>query len=99
MVTTVLVVCAGLVFVPVRYLYPSRTHAFRLLTLALTAAWLVSYGVLLLQVPDPHPAVVAVSLGYLVYYAGLSGYLTMTAARRRRRDERRRQAPVEVGAH
>jgi phosphatidylcholine synthase len=76
---TVVVVCAVLVFVPVRYLYPSRMTSLQGLTLALTAVWGVTYVVLLLQLPDPHPLVVAVSLGYLVYYVGLSGWLTLRA--------------------
>ncbi len=79
-----LLVCTALVFIPVRYLYPSRTKAFRSTTLALTAVWLVCYAVLLVQMPDPHPFVVALSLLYLVYYAGLSIYLTITATHRRR---------------
>ncbi len=82
-VAVILVVCSVLVFVPVRYVYPSRTPAFRALNLALTAVWLLSYAVLLLQVPDPHPVVVAVSLGYLAYYAGLSVWLTLTRGRSR----------------
>ncbi len=96
-VTTLFVVCSVLVFVPVRYVYPSRTSAFRALTLVLTGAWLVAYGVLLQQVPDPHPAVIAVSLGYLVYYAALSAFLTVTSARRRRK-ESREEALVGAGA-
>jgi phosphatidylcholine synthase len=73
----IVVVCAVLVFVPVRYLYPSRMTSLQGLTLALTAVWGVTYVVLLLQLPEPNALVVAVSLGYLVYYAGLSGYLTL----------------------
>jgi phosphatidylcholine synthase len=72
-----IVVLAVLVFVPIRYLYPSRMTSLRTLTLALSAVWAVTYAVLLLQLPDPNPWVIAVSLGYLVYYAGLSGYLTL----------------------
>jgi phosphatidylcholine synthase len=83
----ILAVCAALVFVPVRYLYPSRTRAFQTLTLGLTALWLATYAVLLLQLPDPHPLVVAVSLGYTAYYVGVSLYLTAQGARRRRRAE------------
>ncbi|WP_448609719.1 CDP-alcohol phosphatidyltransferase family protein [Geodermatophilus sp. URMC 60] len=83
-VATVLVVCSVLVFVPVRYLYPSRTTALRGLSLVLTAVWLVTYAVLLVQVPDPHPVVVALSLAYLVYYVAVSLWLTARAARRRR---------------
>jgi phosphatidylcholine synthase len=80
-----LVVLTVLVFVPVRYLYPSRTRVFQGLTLGLTALWLVSYAVLLLQVPDPNPLVVVASLGYLTYYLGVSVYLTIRDAHRRRR--------------
>jgi phosphatidylcholine synthase len=83
-VATVLVVCSVLVFVPVRYLYPSRTTALRGLSLVLTAVWLVTYAVLLVQVPDPAPVVVALSLAYLVYYVAVSLWLTARAARRRR---------------
>ncbi len=89
----ILVACAVLVFVPVRYLYPSRTKVFRRTNLALTAIWLVAYAVLLVQFPDPHPAVVALSLLYLVYYGGLSVYLTATRVVRRPRRTRR---PVET---
>jgi phosphatidylcholine synthase len=80
-----LVVLSVLVFVPIRYLYPSRSGALRTLSLVLTAVWLLSYAVLLAQYPDPHPLVVAVSLAYLGYYVGVSLYLTALAARRRRR--------------
>ena len=81
----ILVLCAVLVFVPVRYLYPSRTKAFRRTNLVLTTIWLAAYAVLLLQFPDPNPVVVALSLAYLVYYGGLSVYLTVTRVRRRPR--------------
>jgi phosphatidylcholine synthase len=76
-VAVIVVVCAVLVFVPVRYIYPSRMTSLRGLTLALSAVWAVTYAVLLVQFPSPNPWLVAVSLGYLVYYAGLSGYLTL----------------------
>ena len=71
-----------LVFVPVKYVYPSRTKAFRSLNLLFTAIWLGAYAVLLVQMPDPSAIVVAVSMAYLAYYAGLSLYLTARAARR-----------------
>jgi phosphatidylcholine synthase len=74
-----LVVLTVLVFVPVRYVYPSRTGLLRGLNLALAGTWLVTYAVLLAQYPDPNPLVVALSLAYLVYYVGLSLYLTVGA--------------------
>ncbi len=45
---------AVLVFVPVRYLYPSRSTVARRLTYALGIAWAVLIVVLLLQFPDVH---------------------------------------------
>ena len=72
-----LLVCSVLVFVPVRYIYPSRTAAFRRLNIWLTAGWLVAYAVLLAQMPDPNPVVVTLSLAYIAYYATLSVYLTL----------------------
>ena len=68
--------CSILVFIPIRYVYPTRTVAFRKVSLTLTALWLISYAVILLQVPDPSPAILIFSLVYLVYYFGLSLYLT-----------------------
>jgi phosphatidylcholine synthase len=79
-----LVVFSVLVFVPIRFLYPSRSGALRTLSLVLSAVWAVTYALLLVQYPDPHPLVIAVSLAYLVYYWGVSLYLTALAARRRR---------------
>jgi phosphatidylcholine synthase len=80
-----LAVLTVLVFVPVRYVYPSRTTLLRGLNLALAAVWLVTYAVLLAQYPDPDPVVVTLSLAYLVYYVGLSVYFTVRARLRGRR--------------
>ena len=76
-VAIALVVLTVLVFVPVRYVYPSRTNRLRGLNLALAGIWLVTYAVLLAQYPDPNPVVAALSLGYLAYYVGISVYLTV----------------------
>ena len=51
----------------------------RSLNLALAGVWLVTYAVLLAQYPDPNPVVVALASAYLVYYVGLSVYLTVGA--------------------
>jgi phosphatidylcholine synthase len=71
-----LVVCSVLVFVPIRYVYPTRTVAFRRLSLLLTSLWLVSYAVILFQMPEPKPLILGFSLVYLAYYFGLSLYLS-----------------------
>jgi phosphatidylcholine synthase len=76
-----LLICSVLVFVPVRYIYPSRTAAFRRLNIWLTTGWLVAYAVLLAQMPDPNPVVVGLSLAYIAYYTALSVYLTLTRGR------------------
>ena len=81
---TILVVCSLLVFVPIRYVYPSRTVAFRKLTMTLTALWFVCYSAILFQMPEPEPGFLLFSLLYLVYYLSLSLHLSgkMLKARR-----------------
>jgi phosphatidylcholine synthase len=79
-----IVVFTVLVFVPIRYVYPSRTRALQGLTLALTVLWFIAYAVLVVQLPDPHPLVIAASLTYVVYYWGLSFWMTARGAHARR---------------
>ena len=81
----IVIVCAVLVFVPVKYVYPSRTNAFRALNLGLAAAWVALYAVILLDYPDPNPVAVGLSLAYVAYYAVVSVYLTATSRRVLRR--------------
>jgi len=76
-VGAILFTCSILVFVPIRYLYPSRTVIFRPLTLTLTGIWLLCYALILQQMPTPQPLFVIFSLFYLLYYVGLSLYLTL----------------------
>jgi phosphatidylcholine synthase len=73
---TGLVVCSLLVFVPIRYVYPTRTLSFRRLSLSLTALWLINYAVILLEMPRPDPLILSFSVLYLCYYFGLSFYLS-----------------------
>ena len=77
----VLLVCAVLVFVPIGYVYPSRTTTLRTTTLVLTCLWLLSYAVLLLQSPDPSAVWLAISVAYVGYYVVLSLYLTARRGR------------------
>jgi len=74
--TAILLACTALVFIPIKYVYPSRTNAFRALNLSLAAMWLVLYAVILADVPDPNPLVVGLSLLYIAYYLVVSVYLT-----------------------
>lgn len=75
-VATLLILCSILVFVPIRYIYPTRTVAFRKLSIPLTALWLLGYAIILFQMPEPDPAILAFSVLYLFYYFGLSLYLS-----------------------
>lgn len=92
-VGVILVTCSVLVFVPVKYIYPSRTSVLRRLNLALAALWLGSYAMLLLQAPDPHPLTLGLSLAYVAYYTVASVYFTLSP-----RIRPRRPAPVPVGS-
>lgn len=73
----IIAVCAVLVFVPVKYLYPSRTQRFRAATLAFTTAWAAAVLVALWQHPDSSVALVYGSLLYVAYYAAASLWITL----------------------
>jgi phosphatidylcholine synthase len=60
-----------LVFVPLRYPYPTRTRTFRPLTLALAVPWTVLGLALILALPS-RPAWAPLLYYYPVYYAGLT---------------------------
>ena len=92
-VSTVVVVCAVLVAVPVGYLYPSRMTELRTLTLSLSLAWMVAYALIVVQLPDPHPLLIGASLLYIAYYLALS--LHLDAKRRRTARRRAPLRPVE----
>ena len=86
-VAAMIITCSVLVFVPIRYVYPTRTAAFRRLSLLLTALWLLSYAVILLQMPEPEPLILGFSIFYLVYYLGLSLYLNVRMLAERRANQ------------
>jgi phosphatidylcholine synthase len=65
-----------LVFVPVKYVYPSRTPHCRTLTLALATLWVVSLIAIVWQLPDPPRWLLGLSLFYVAYYLSISLYLT-----------------------
>ena len=78
--TLVVVVCTVLVFVPIGYLYPSRTASFQRSSLLLGTLWALACLVLVVQLPDPSRLLAQVSLLYVVYYVAVS--LVLTARRR-----------------
>ncbi len=91
-VAAIILVCSVLVFVPIRYVYPTRTAAFRGLSLLMTTLWLVSYAVILLQMPNPEPLVLGFSILYLLYYLALSLHLNFKMLEERR-SERAAEQP------
>jgi phosphatidylcholine synthase len=68
----ILYACAVLVFVPIRYVYPSRTEQLRTLTIFLGIAWGVLIGVMIWQMPRVNYLMFLASLTFPVYYFGLS---------------------------
>jgi|SRR5688572_30191765 phosphatidylcholine synthase len=67
-----LLVLAILVFVPVRYVYPSRTPVLRSLTIGLGIMWGVLMVVMLWRMPAVSRIVFWMSLIFPLYYAALS---------------------------
>jgi phosphatidylcholine synthase len=67
-----LLTLAVLVFVPIRYVYPSRTAIFQKFTVGLGAVWGALMIVMLWQYPFVSPTVLWLSMVFPVYYVGLS---------------------------
>jgi phosphatidylcholine synthase len=68
----VLIALAVLVFVPIRYLYPSRTPTLRALTVALGIAWGITLLVMVWQLPAISAPLLWGSLSFPIYYIVLS---------------------------
>lgn len=78
----VLLALSVMVFVRIGYVYPSRTPELRGLTNVLGVIWGVMVIVLVLQLPDASQTLLAASLFFPVYYAGLSFMLHSRRGRR-----------------
>jgi phosphatidylcholine synthase len=66
---------AVLVFVPLRYVYPSRTEALRTTTNGLGAVWAATLAWLVWDLPARHVTVTLISLVFPIYYFVLSFWL------------------------
>jgi phosphatidylcholine synthase len=75
-----LLTLAVLVFVPIRYVYPSRTAIFQKFTVGLGAVWGALMIVMLWQYPFVSPTVLWLSMVFPVYYVGLSFVLHVRRA-------------------
>ena len=72
-----------LVFVPIKYVYPTRTATWRTATLVLSALWGATIGAMLWLFPRTPLWLANASLAYIAYYIALSVYLTATGGGRR----------------
>jgi phosphatidylcholine synthase len=65
-----------LVFVPLRYVYPSRTRTWRVATLTLGVVWGVATSIVVWRLPEVDGPWLALSAVFPVYYFALSLVLT-----------------------
>jgi phosphatidylcholine synthase len=68
------------VFVPVRYVYPSRTTTLRPVTVGLGVVWAIALLWAITHLEPRPKALVAASLAYVLYYFALSFVLTRRRA-------------------
>ena len=66
-----------LVFIPVRYVYPSRTKAYQRITLAVVFTWGATVLFLFLEYPTPNPWVMWLSVLCMGYYVAVSLFLML----------------------
>lgn len=71
----ILVVLAVLVFVPIRYVYPSRTTTLKVPTLVLGASWAMILTWMVWRLPATDGPWIALSAVFPVYYVALSLWL------------------------
>ena len=76
-----LLALAALVFVPIRFVYPSRTVELRPLTLALGAVWGALLLVMIWRLPATNGPWAALSLVFPIYYTALSLWLHARSSR------------------
>jgi len=74
-----LTILSVLVFVPIRYLYPSRNPTAQRTTYALGIVWGVLMFLLLAQFPEPSRLLAWASLFFPIYYMALSVHLHLRA--------------------
>jgi phosphatidylcholine synthase len=72
----ILAVFAVLVFIPIRYVYPTRTERFRKTTLTFSLVWAAAMLFVLIAFPDHPPWLLWATMAYVTYYFALSFYFT-----------------------
>lgn len=72
-----IIILSILVFVPIRYLYPSRSPRFRRQTSMFGALWGLTLLVIIYRLPKPSEFLAIASLAYPTYYVLLSLWLEL----------------------
>ena len=72
-----------LVFVPIKYIYPSRNPRFRALTNSLGSLWGLAVLAIIYLLPEPPRSLILLSLLFPAYYALLSLWLELLRLRSR----------------
>jgi phosphatidylcholine synthase len=75
-----ILVLSILVFVPIKYIYPSRSPHFRLLTNSVGTLWAFAVLAIIYLLPEPPRPLVFVSLAFPAYYTLLSLWLGISRA-------------------
>ena len=71
-----LAVCTVLVFIPIKYVYTTRTETLFYVNMTLAVLWMIAYAVVVAQFSDPPLWLLYTSLVYPIYYVILSLLLT-----------------------
>jgi phosphatidylcholine synthase len=71
-----------LVFVPIRYLYPSRSPVAQRTTHVLGVVWALCVAILLVQFPTPSRILACLSLYFPLYYLAVSFHVHFRAGAR-----------------
>ena len=79
----ILMVLAILVFVPIRYLYPSRTQVLRPLTWTFCLVWIVLMIIVILRYEHDPWVLRDLSMTFVAYYFAMSLYLNYRALKNR----------------
>jgi len=73
----VVMILSILIFVPIKYIYPSRSPRFRAQTIFFGVLWGLALWFILYRLPEPPAAFVIASLLYPAYYLGVSLWLEL----------------------
>src|SRR5437016_9786945 len=70
-----IIILSILVFVPIRYVYPSRSPWYRALTNSFGILWAISVLAIIYLLPEPPRYLIFASLAFPAYYEGLSFWI------------------------